>query len=629
MKKIIYFTFLALIQFINSYGKEENNFLPVAKVIMELKSQNENFHLVNLFNTPESRTVEGIGNFIHLSINQNELQKLYSANYRSIKLAIPLPGRTTINLMLTQHEILTDDFKAMIVDASGEHEVAYNHGIFYYGIIDGYKEKSIVAVSVFNNELAGIISDHYGNWNLGPLGNTENEYAYFNDKSFHLPIEFTCGTIDSDSIKSNHDPLPENLIVPVSKCIRIFFDCDYGLFLARASNTNAVLSYVFSLFNMESTIYGNDGINISISRVVVWTVQDPFGNGTAINCLEDYSDYREDTFPGNLAQLLAVDAGNFGGLAYLDKLCHDYCILPYCHYGPVSYCDIQGNINFSSYTFPTYTWDINVAAHELGHNLGSNHTHWCGWNGGAIDNCNQCWSNPSVPFEGPCSSAPNPPLTGGTIMSYCHGCNAGIDFTAGFGIQPADLIRNKIAGASCPNTCTSLCLTAISVANPVYSGNTIAYQSSDFIYGSGLVSNGANVTFRSGTIILEPGFQAAYQSVFRAYIDPCTIGSSSGNRVVHSAGLRNSDDLTISDKMEITPNPFHSEFEFSVNLGENTKAKLILYNSSGVKIKELFQSSLFKGPSKLIFDGSDLTPGIYMLEINIRDTKSTKRIVKI
>ncbi|MFN8331580.1 MAG: hypothetical protein U0T81_10250 [Saprospiraceae bacterium] len=45
------------------------------------------------------------------------------------------------------------------------------------------------------------------------------------------------------------------------------------------------------------------------------------------------------------------------------------------------------NIYSSYQDVPTYSWTIEVMTYEMGHNIGSNHTHWCGWTGGAIDNC--------------------------------------------------------------------------------------------------------------------------------------------------------------------------------------------------------------------------------------------------
>ncbi len=80
--------------------------------------------------------------------------------------------------------------------------------------------------------------------------------------------------------------------------------------------------------------------------------------------------------------------------------------------------------------------------------FGSQHTHACVWNGNktAIDGCYN--------IEGSC---PNPgipsPQQGGTIMSYCHLTNAGIKFSNGFGLQPGNVIRSKVAAASCLTSC--------------------------------------------------------------------------------------------------------------------------------------------------------------------------------
>lgn len=94
--------------------------------------------------------------------------------------------------------------------------------------------------------------------------------------------------------------------------------------------------------------------------------------------------------------------------------------------------------------FPNYSWTTTVVTHELGHNIGSKHTHWCGWPGGAIDNCEDT--------EGDCAPGP-PPTNGGTIMSYCHLKSYGINFSKGFGPLPGNLIREKVSQAGCLGPC--------------------------------------------------------------------------------------------------------------------------------------------------------------------------------
>ena len=85
---------------------------------------------------------------------------------------------------------------------------------------------------------------------------------------------------------------------------------------------------------------------------------------------------------------------------------------------------------------PSYSWTVGVIAHEVGHQLGSPHTHACVWGphgNEAIDCCGD-------QFQSECgaSGCDAPwPSTGGTIMSYCHLSWIGVNFVNGFGAEPA------------------------------------------------------------------------------------------------------------------------------------------------------------------------------------------------
>jgi hypothetical protein len=86
--------------------------------------------------------------------------------------------------------------------------------------------------------------------------------------------------------------------------------------------------------------------------------------------------------------------------------------------------------------------------HEIGHSIGSPHTHSCSWNGNntAIDGC---WF---VEQTGPvkCPELGVTPQTKGTIMSYCHlNPFVGINYKWGFGEQPGNLIRKNIQETIC------------------------------------------------------------------------------------------------------------------------------------------------------------------------------------
>ena len=204
------------------------------------------------------------------------------------------------------------------------------------------------------------------------------------------------------------------------------------------------------MHNNISTLYANDGITVALSEVFVWTTTDPF-SGSPSQILNQFRNYRT-TFNGDVAQLLRNPATT--SIAWVDALCSTY---------KYSYSGVNSFYN----DVPTYSWNIEAMTHEIGHNLGSPHTHACAWNGNntAIDGCGPAYS--SSTNEG--CNAPLP-TNGGTIMSYCHLVQSvGINFANGFGEQPGAIIRSRInasgcLGINCVTSCQST-ITAISMSS--------------------------------------------------------------------------------------------------------------------------------------------------------------------
>jgi hypothetical protein len=181
--------------------------------------------------------------------------------------------------------------------------------------------------------------------------------------------------------------------------------------------------------------------------------------GSTSAILSAFSDHIDTlNYDGRLAHFLSTRSLG-GGIAYIDVICSTT--------NPTA---VSTSLTTTIVPFPTYSWNVEVVTHEMGHNMGSWHTHRCVWNGNntQIDDCGNVWAtnNGSNPEGLACYNvnAPIlPPENGGTIMSYCHLLsNVGISFNLGFGTQPGNIIRNRYTNASCntgtctPPSCTSL-----------------------------------------------------------------------------------------------------------------------------------------------------------------------------
>lgn len=186
-------------------------------------------------------------------------------------------------------------------------------------------------------------------------------------------------------------------------------DCDLEVYATKfGGNLTAATAYVMTLLGTVNLVYERDlEATILWNYVNLWTVADPY-NATSTSA--ELTEFRAYWVANNGAinvQLKHLLSGRSlgGGIAYLDAVCSN-------GYG-VSQID-----GVYSYPTTTTTWDAMVVSHEIGHNMGSPHTHSCTWQAegrwtGTIDSC--------VTAEGGCATyTTHLPPDKGTIMSYCH-----------------------------------------------------------------------------------------------------------------------------------------------------------------------------------------------------------------
>jgi len=397
--------------------------------IQQEKASGATFENLNLFTVIDHQKTQekipsALKEYTVFSFDQKKIDPFRAKAPRTMNLQIP-GQKSGMSLELVKVDITTDDFEITEMP-SGKVIKPNKRALHYRGIVKG-QSNSIAAISFFDNEISGIISvgETSGNFVIGKLKNSMNQIIYEDKDIGHLN-DFACQMIDRPYQTYTDEQLENNDQNKAAvKCPRIFFDIATDI-VNDKGGAQAASNYVEAVFNQVAVLYANDNISIKLSGIKAWTSNAPF------NGLDNYRSYRnQNSFNGDLGHFVTYNFS--GGVAWVNGLCSSY------KYG------VSG-IRKSYNNVPTYSWSVEVVAHELGHNLGSNHTQACVWNGNntAIDGC--------YPTEGSCAR-PGLPSDGGTIMSYCHLTNVGINFNKGFGSQPSNIIRNTISSKSCLQTC--------------------------------------------------------------------------------------------------------------------------------------------------------------------------------
>jgi len=87
-------------------------------------------------------------------------------------------------------------------------------------------------------------------------------------------------------------------------------------------------------------------------------------------------------------------------------------------------------------------------------------------------------------------------------------------------------------------------------------------------------------------------------------------------------------EITSSASMNIMPNPFISNVQIVVNVSEESRTNLSIYNILGEKINDIAEENLSAGSKTYNFEADNLPPGLYVCRLVIKSKGKTEVIVK-
>ncbi|WP_312766521.1 M12 family metallo-peptidase [Epilithonimonas sp.] len=425
---------------------------PVAKEVNDFHSKKVAFQAVSLFSLDNSGKQiayqQAARDARVLRMDKNKLSNILSKRPEAMEFTFPFEDRELV-VEMVKVDIYSPDFR---VETNKKKVTDYRKGVFYRGIIKG-DNKSVVAFSFFDNDVIGVASaPNIGNVTLGKAVSSE-DFVVYNDQKLTGANPFICSAdelMENEKQKVKFDPKASKAPQMTNSCVRVYYEICNQPFQQSGSNVTNTVNWISAVHNNINTLYVNDGVKMSLKTVYVWETADPY-TGTYSQNLAAFRTNRP-TFDGDLAHL--VNYPSTTSVAYLNSLCGTY---RYAYSG----------INMTYNNVPTYSWTIMAMTHEMGHALGSPHTHACAWNGDStpIDGCGALAGYP----ETGCDAIGPIPSQGGTIMSYCHLNSVGINMSLGFGEQPGALIRQTVdskacLGTDCINVCT-ITVTSLGVSN--------------------------------------------------------------------------------------------------------------------------------------------------------------------
>ncbi len=316
------------------------------------------------------------------------------------RIALPVAADREMPLEFERLDIITPDAQFLIGGPGGDRDMAPSDVVMYHGTIEGEPHSLAYIAYSGSGLINGFVSEASGRkYYFSTLrDDLDGERVLTVRESvpgevFERPF---CGVEFEEDLRQTYEMVevqsPTTNRGP--RLLRLAIDSDerfYQLF----NDEIMARDYVVQLVGAISSIYIRDlNIRLGLAFTRIWpSGGEPF-NASDLSGFRSYWINNESPGAYNIIHMFSGSRSTpYGGVAYISDGCSDFtfgidAVLNGSFAAPLQDVD-NGN------------WDVVVAAHEMGHNLGTRHTHDNQYSP-LIDNCGN-----GVPALG-------------TIMSYCH-----------------------------------------------------------------------------------------------------------------------------------------------------------------------------------------------------------------
>jgi hypothetical protein len=339
--------------------------------------------------------------------------------------AFPIAPGIAKTIRLHRFEVAAPGALVTIQGVHGETSVPMPAVSHFAGIVEGDADSSVY-VGATNDRLVAYVHSSLGHSYVGPDESNDGFVVRMAESPLNATAASVSWRCQSEELGAAltakagpTSPAPTPRMPDVAlKQAAVRVETDNQLYTRFSGNVANLSTYVLTLFGATNVIYNRDlSLYLVVTEIHVWSTPDPYTGSDTLTQLYQFGTWWHANKPiaSNPRTLVHYLSGHpvAGGIAWLGVLCDgDFQVDANDWGGAYSLTQIFA-------TYPLQLWDQDSSAHEMGHNVGSPHTH-CMGPGTAYPYptwTDECYNGESGCYSG---TVQNPGIGGGTIMSYCH-----------------------------------------------------------------------------------------------------------------------------------------------------------------------------------------------------------------